>query len=46
MTDVEKRAHDLAIAYTTNSYKAKNSTFPIDDEHPFEFGSAYEHAYE
>lgn len=45
MTDIEKRAHDLAVAYITASYTARNSKFEIDKTHPFEFGSAYECAY-
>lgn len=45
MNDIEKRAHDLAVAYTVESLKAKGSEFKIDKTETFEFGSAYEHAY-
>ena len=45
MSDIEQRAHDLAVVYVAESYKAKDSTFPIDDTNPFEFGSAYENTY-
>lgn len=45
MSDIERRAHDLAVAYVTESYKAKNSKFEIDETNPFEFGTAYYCAY-
>lgn len=45
MTDIEQRAHDLAVAYVTASYTADGSEFKINETEPFEFGSAYEHAY-
>ena len=45
MTDIEQRAHNLTVAYVTNSYAAKHSEFEIDETHLFEFGTAYECAY-
>ena len=45
MTDIEKRAHELAIAYVINSYKAKGDKFEFDNSKLFEFGTAYEYSY-
>lgn len=45
MSDIEQRAHDLAVAFVTESYKSKGCKFEIDESRPFEFGSAYHHAY-
>lgn len=45
MSDIERRAHDLAVAYVLETYKAKNSRFEIDETAPFEFGTAYYCAY-
>lgn len=45
MTDIEQRAHDLAVAYVANSYAARGSEFKLDSTGPFEFGNAYEQVY-
>lgn len=45
MTDIEKRAHDLAVAYVTQAYIQRNSEFKFDQTEPFEFGTAYEVVY-
>lgn len=45
MTDIEKRAHDLAVAYAVESCKRKGYEFKLDATEPFEFGTAYHCAY-
>lgn len=45
MTDIEQRAHDLAVAYVTESYKAKKEDFCLDESSAFEFGTAYASIY-
>lgn len=43
--EIENKAHDLAVAYVTNNYIAKSDKFKIDEISPFEFATAYKHAY-
>lgn len=45
MTDIEKRAHDLAVAYAVEFCKCKGNEFKLNATEPFEFGTAYHCAY-